>query len=296
MNDLIEEFIDSISRKDALQGKYIKNWQATDSEKEELKIILQFFMMECHHDMEFIVDAYLFINNMVREETYYFIRHDKYRYSTFSEVDKLVYDNPEYMEKYMTGLAVSDCIWINHIKMLRFFEENSYMFTGGGYLEIGPGYGFYLVHALQKCNFSEYFACDVSKTSVDGCNGYLKYRGLSDRCTVIKKDFFQYGSDKKFDCIVMGEVLEHVENPMLMLKKIYELLSEEGKAFISTVINAPTLDHIFLFRSVEQVLDMIRNAGFDVVDYMCSTEGDIPMEKAVKRRQAINIAIIMKKR
>lgn len=266
------------------------------SEKNELNIVLSFFIQELHYEIDYIVDAYLFINNMVMDETYYFIRHGRYRNSSFEEVNKNVYNNSEYMEKYMIGLTISDYIWINHIKMLRYFEENIKIFDGERYFEIGPGFGQYLVKALISCNFSEYFACDISKVSVERSNQYLKYRNLSNKCIVVEKDFFQFSSESQFDCIVMGEVLEHVECPLTMLKKIRELLSTRGKAFITTVINAPAVDHISMFIDIEQVLDMVRMAGFNIIKYICTTERDIPLEKAVKRKQAINIAMILEKR
>lgn len=92
----------------------------------------------------------------------------------------------------------------------------------------------------------------------------------------------------------MGEVLEYVEQPLKMLKKIRSLLSDEGRAFITTVINAPAVDHIYLFHSQEEVLAMAQEAGFDIEEHICITAGGIPMEKAVKRRYAINIAMILK--
>ena len=93
----------------------------------------------------------------------------------------------------------------------------------------------------------------------------------------------------------MGEVLEHVENPLGMLEKINVLLKPTGKAFVTTVINAPAVDHIFLFENAEVVLDMVREAGFSIVDYICVTEGDIPLEKAIKTGRAIDIAMILGK-
>lgn len=295
MTDLTRIFIERVSEKNEFQKKYLENWDATELEKQELNVILHFFMEELNYDINFIIDAYLFINSMVMEETYYFIHNGKYRNSSFQEVNKIVYDNPEYMERYMIGLSVSDYIWINHIKMLRYFTENINLFCGKRYLEIGPGFGQYLVKALSFCDFHTYDACDISKTSVDRSNRYLKYRGLSDKCTVAEKDFFQYSPDDKYDLIVMGEVLEHVEQPGIMLRKIYEFLSEGGKAFVTTVINAPAIDHIALFGSIEQVLELAKDAGFKIVDYLCATEGNIPLEKAVRRKQAINIAIILEK-
>lgn len=293
--DFLDEFIREVAKKNELQKKYLDNWEASEPEKNELRTILHFFTEELHYGMDQIADAYLFINDMVMEETYYFAKNRKYRYSSFEEVNKIVYDNPSYMEKYMLGLSISDYIWINHIKMLRYFKDNINLFKGEKYLEIGPGFGQYLAKALSMDRFKKYFACDISKTSVDRSNRFLKYTGLDEKCRVEEKDFFQYSTDNLFDCIVMGEVLEHVENPLGMLEKINVLLKPTGKAFVTTVINAPAVDHIFLFENAEVVLDMVREAGFSIVDYICVTEGDIPLEKAIKTGRAIDIAMILGK-
>ncbi len=295
MTDLVKTFIAKVSENNMFQKKYLENWKAEESEKEELNILLHYFMDELHYNMDFIIDTYLFIINMVAEETYFFLKHGKYRNSTFEEANKMVYSNQEYMEKYMMGLSISDYIWISHIKMLRYFTENSKRFAGKRYLEIGPGFGQYLVRALLHCDFREYHACDISKTSVEGSNRYLRYRNFADKCEVIQQDFFQFDPDDKFDCIVMGEVLEHVEQPGRMLEKIFDLLQKKGKAFITTVINAPAVDHIFLFSSIEQVLDLAKDAGFVVLDYLCTTEGDVPLEKQIKKKQTINIAMILER-
>lgn len=294
---LLEEFIFEISKKSEFQKNYLGKWEITEAEREELNHTLHFLVDELHKDMKDIVDAYLFINDMFMEERYYFYRHGKYRNSTFEEANKMVYANPQYMEKYMIGLSISDYIWINHIKMLRYFEESSGILScpGGCYLEIGPGLGQYLVRAITHMKFKEYHACDISKTSVEKSNRYLKYRKLAERCEVQEKDFFLYTPEELFDCVVMGEVLEHVEDPFSMLKKIYEIMNKNGKAFITTVINAPAVDHIYLFSSIEEVLDIAERAGFRVKDYLCTTEGHISLEKAMQRKGGVNIAMILER-
>lgn len=293
--DLLSEFIKKVSEKNALQAKYLQNWRADGNEKENLAALLRFFRDECGYTTDFIADAYLFINTMVMEETYAFLKTGNYRLSSFDEVNEIVYGNPDYMEKYMTGLAVSDYIWIPHIKMLRYFTEKIRDVSGENYLEIGPGLGQYLARSLAAGNFSNYKACDVSETSASLCNRFLAFCGLSDKCAVEVSNFFDYDADDAFDCIVMGEVLEHVEDPAAMLGKIRALLKPGGAAVISTVINAPTIDHIYLFRSPEEVLALAENAGFTVADFTCVTEGDVPLEKALKRRSAVDIILTLTK-
>lgn len=40
---------------------------------------------------------------------------------------------------------------------------------------------------------------------------------------------------------------------------------------------------------------MVEQAGFKIQDYICAAEGNVPIEKAVKKQTVINIAMILKK-
>lgn len=292
----IDTFVEMVSAKSDLQKKYLSSWQAGDAEKRELASILDFYCEYCHYDIEFIADAYLFINDMVMEEQYYFVSNGKYRNSTFEEVNKQVYQNQEYMMKYMIGLTISDYIWIQHLETIRYFEKllEQFRFNKGGYLEIGPGFGQFLTRAVKKDLWDEYLAIDISPVSVEQCRKYLEYCGITDkkRIAITLQDFFLLDSTMKFGNVVCGEVLEHVEEPLKMLKKIYSLLVNGGTAFITTVINAPAIDHIFLFSTVQEVLDMVKMAGFKICDYMCAAAGGITIEKAEKKKRSINIALL----
>lgn len=297
MADIVEKFITHVSNQSELQRKYLQKWNITEKEKVELRIILSFFLEKYNYTLDYLADAYIFINNMVMEETYYFIKYGKYRNESFEEVNKEIYQNTKYMDRLMCGLTISDYIWINHIKMIRYYEKHLDSFRGKKYLEIGPGFGQYLKMSILKDNFDEYLAVDISPVSVKKCRDYLEYCGIKidKKCNIIEKNFENLTINDKFDFVVMGEMLEHVEKPLNVLNKIYTLLNQNGKAFITTVINAPTIDHIFLFKTVKDVLDIVRNAGFKIEDYFCATAGDISFEKAEKKKKGINIALILKK-
>jgi|GEM_PF-3449272 len=48
---------------------------------------------------------------------------------------------------------------------------------------------------------------------------------------------------EKFDCIIAGELIEHLNNPGLFLEKAYEHLNPKGKLIITT----PNISSIFLY-------------------------------------------------
>jgi 2-polyprenyl-3-methyl-5-hydroxy-6-metoxy-1,4-benzoquinol methylase len=118
----------------------------------------------------------------------------------------------------MTGLALSDYIWIQHIKTIRYYEKFlTEQEHKDSYLEIGPGYGQFLIRSIRSGKWNEYLAVDVSPTSVEMCKKFLKCAGIS--ANVETRDFLAFEADRRFDCIVCGEVLEHVEQPGQMMKK-----------------------------------------------------------------------------
>lgn len=281
-----------------LQKKYLQEWHLLDSEREEFEQLLQFFISMEGRDIDTLAEDYLFLNGMIMEETKYFRRHGTYRNSSFESVENSVYHNPEYMDRYMSGLAISDYLWINHIKMMRYFGDFLKRHSGGRYLEVGPGYGQYLVKAAKEGSFQEMLAVDLSETSVEECKKFVGWKfkmggHKHPELQIRQMNFFDFSSDERFDCIVMGEVLEHVEDPLGMMKKLRSMLAKGGSAFITTVVNAPAFDHIYLFSEPGEVVQMARDAGFSVCDYLCTTEADAPMEKVRKFKMAITIAMIL---
>lgn len=292
-NNLVDDFIKLVSAENVFRSKSLKELDITDEERNEFNSFLDFYISVLGKSLEEIVECYYFLDKMVMEETYYFVRNGEYRYSKLSEVDKYVYHNPEYMEKYMIGVSVSEFLWNPHLEMIRWFK-NSLSKWEGNYLEIGPGGGQYLIKAINSGRFNEYIACDISETSVELTNRYLEYKKIENKCKVINKNFFDFDDNRKFELIVMGEVLEHVEKPLDMLVKIRDMLSTNGTAFITTVINGPTLDHIYLFRTVEEVMKLVADAGLVVDDYICTTASGMSLERAIKKNMVIDIALMLK--
>jgi 2-polyprenyl-3-methyl-5-hydroxy-6-metoxy-1,4-benzoquinol methylase len=149
----------------------------------------------------------------------------------------------------------------------------------------------------MNTNFDHYTAVDISPTCVEMSKDFVNYTigNLNKNCDIINKDFFDYKTDKPFDAVVAGEILEHVENPLPFLDKIYQVADDNARVFITTAINAPQPDHIYLFNNLNEVTDLLKTAGFSVVDYVATNTNNVPIEKAEKRKIPIVVGFILKK-
>lgn len=297
----VEGFLSRVTATSPLQKKYIsklteKEW--TDAELQEFDETLAFFLTK--YPMEFIADSYLFFLEETLNETKYFLENGgtRYRYNTFREVENIVYQNEEYMIQYMLGLHLSGYIWENHLKIHRWFKGKvSNTPSGGGlYLEIGPGHGKYFADAIALGSFQEYHAIDISPTSCRMTDEFLKQRFHETKSYhVICDNFYNLNFDRKYDFVCLSEVLEHLEYPEIMLQKIGNVLSNNGRLYVHVPINAPAIDHINLYKSIEEVEKELTENGFMSVDRLILTANDYPLEKAIKRKMAINYVALLKK-
>lgn len=74
-----------------------------------------------NRNIKFLAECYAFILKETMREQMYFAKHKDYRCHTYAEVADAVYDSPNYMEKYMIGLAISTVLWYNHRKLYEFY-------------------------------------------------------------------------------------------------------------------------------------------------------------------------------
>lgn len=105
----------------------------------------------------------------------------------------------------------------------------------GSLLELGIGHGYTTMRFFQR--FSRHVVLDGSLAVIEQFQS-----GFPDcRADVVHTYFEDFVSAERFDVIVMGFVLEHVEDPLALLRKYREFLKPDGQLFIA-VPNAETLN------------------------------------------------------
>lgn len=264
-------------------------------ERDELEAYLSF----CESDgvgIDDLAAAYQTITMDTLREQVFFQRHRHYRHSTFKDVADKVYFDAAYMKRYMYGLALTLYLWPNHLEIVRFFRKAMPLDRGGRYLEIGPGHGVFFSYAATNGGFTSLLGIDISPTSLEMTRKLLgSHASLSGAdWRLVNADFLATDDlQGRFDAIVMGEVLEHVEEPLRFLARIRDLARNGAFVFVTTAVNAPAVDHIYLFRTVDDVCDLAIAAGLQVKDLLATPYKGCSMEETVEQRLPVNVAMVL---
>ena len=297
LSENIKRFFFLIGEKNSNHLRYLDKIELSQDDIYEFDKLLLYYI-ESGVSLEEQRDSYLTILEDTLRETQFFIEYGHYRYNSFDEVKDKVYLNKEYMKKYMIGLALSSYIWIAHIKVRHYFLD--YIKTQksvGKYLEIGPGHGEFFTIALKESAFQSYVGMDLSPTSCELTKNMVEHQvgDLINKCQFLCADFFSYSFNEKVDLIVIGEVLEHVENPLHFLLRAKEILTSQGEIFATIPINAPAIDHIYLFSNPDEVKEMIKKAGLKIKESNYFMANNYSLEKALKLKNAITMTVVLTK-
>lgn len=245
-------------------------------------------------ELDFGIDCYLHMISDMLEERLKFIREGSYSNSSFDDVERRIYGNPEIMTYHMHGLVLAQFLWFDQYERLVFFSKNLKKHHNNiqKYLEIGGGHGLYINEAITVIPETPQFdLVDISQSSLDLAKGIVN----NDRINYYLKNIFDFSDDEKYDFITMGEVLEHVEDPLSLLQKIADLLSEDGVCYITTPINAPMIDHIYLFNNEDEIRDLFRQANFEIMEERIVISEKITEKQAAKRKVPVMYAAFIKK-
>jgi 2-polyprenyl-3-methyl-5-hydroxy-6-metoxy-1,4-benzoquinol methylase len=183
--------------------------------------------------------------------------------------------------------------------MARFFNKALPRDKAGAYLEIGPGHGYYMTTAVTQGAFDSFVGVDISEASIAQTRAMIDFFApqSSPRIDLQHCDFLDAGSLKagSFDAVVMGEVLEHVEKPDVFLRRIHELARPGAFVYVTTCVNAPAVDHIYLWRSTKDLEAMIADCGFSIKEALRLPYEGRTLEQAEKQALSTNVAYVLER-
>jgi 2-polyprenyl-3-methyl-5-hydroxy-6-metoxy-1,4-benzoquinol methylase len=267
-SELLPNVVDRIASADPKVGLRLRKWAAAGDEifhkrAERFFSCYRNFIESQGKTFEFGIDCFVALEHSVVAQREEFSRTGRYRNTSFSEVNRAVYGNPEVMQQHMHGLVFAQFLWPDQYRRFQFFADTlpDYASKIHRYLEVGGGHALYISEAARVLPASvELDVVDISPTSLEMARSIAG----ESRVRFQLMDIFDLPETEPYDFITMGEVLEHVEDPRALLGKLRRLLAPGGRAYITTPANAPMIDHIYLFRNAQEIRDMFTGCGFQI--------------------------------
>lgn len=153
--------------------------------------------------------------------------------------------------------------------------------------------------SMEMSAYEDFLGIDISEASIKQTKAIIDYfyPEAEGRFNLRNMDFFE-ATDLEpgtFSAIVMGEVLEHVEQPQAFINRIAELATDDAYIYMTTCANAPAIDHIYLYETPEEVEDQFRAGGLEIVDSIILPYEGQTVERCIKDGLAINVAYALKK-
>jgi 2-polyprenyl-3-methyl-5-hydroxy-6-metoxy-1,4-benzoquinol methylase len=219
-----------------------------------------------------------------------------YRINNADAAIEQVYDNPLVMRYYMVGLLISYLFWPNHYALFQFFIKTlKPNMKIKNYLEVGVGHGLFTSNMIKRFPEIEATVVDISETSIQTAQEILNtFQVNTSQIEFIHGDYLTANLSKKsFDYIIMGEVLEHVNNAPDFMTRTKSLLNREGLIYLSTCANSPALDHVYHFKSADEIRDLITKSGFRILSDLALPAEDVPKELWAEELTTINYCALL---
>ena len=169
------------------------------------------------------------------------------------------------LAEYLPGLLLSHFLWPHHYRQIQFFDQ---AFLGPmqrrgptNFAEVGVGTGVYTGRILRRIADSSGEGYDISPSSCAFARKHVEAIGASQRFRLNEQDILVRPITPT-PWLVCVEVLEHLEDPVTFLRALKTGLAPGGRAFITAALNAAHSDHIYLYRTADEVLTHLEQAGF----------------------------------
>lgn len=132
------------------------------------------------------------------------------------------------------GLSIYD---FDNTIQLQWYPQRVVKFSEGAHsiLELGLGHG--ISTTAFEPHFSRHVVLDASPAVIAN----FRERFPQSKVDIVETYFESFQTRERFDVIVFGYILEHVDDPVAILRHYRQFLAKDGKMFV-TVPNAEVLN------------------------------------------------------
>ncbi len=226
-------------------------------------------------------------------------RTGSYLLSSEQEARERVYHNAQvFGGYYLPGQLLSQALWINHFRIDEAYRNRFLprLKAGSEVVEVGVGPGYHLRHLLEKVPEVRYLGLDISDYAIDFSRKFALGEGPENSGVRLVNRNISDGSGLEpasVDAVILGELLEHVEDPKAVLEDLWRAARPQAPAFISTVVFMANIDHIHLFEKADEIRDLVTGSGWRIAE-----EWPLPLhpdDTPEMARRPINYAAILEK-
>lgn len=206
-------------------------------------------------------------------------KRGNYEFSRFKQVSQKTYHNEAFMLPYFWGVYVITFAWQHHLKIFRFFQKHYLPLltaSQGCQLDLGTGSGIWSFLALEHAPDWHGIGIDISATSINQAQKMAEAILISDRMAFLQADAQRFSLYKKADAAISCFLLEHLEQPQRLFDNLAANLKTRGYAFVTGVLTAAEIDHIYEFRRESELIEMAEKAGFRLVSMISAAPQSHP--------------------
>ena len=143
-------------------------------------------------------------------------------------------------------------------------------------LDVGCGAGTLSFYMASKGNYVK--GIDISSGVIKACKLTAKVLGLEENTNFQTEDFSKKKIDERFDLVICSEVLEHIKNDKLAVKKLFNFLKSEGILLLSVPSQNAPLFRLGLIKEFDKevghlrrynlngLVNLLREPGFRILE------------------------------
>jgi 2-polyprenyl-3-methyl-5-hydroxy-6-metoxy-1,4-benzoquinol methylase len=136
-------------------------------------------------------------------------------------------------------------------------------------MEVGIGHGLLSASLLSSNPELVGYGLDISPAAPQISSQVSTFFQLGNTITTTVGDAVEHiplAHGARYQTMICAEVLEHLQDPARLLRNMHAALEADGILFLTASINMESVDHLYLFRSDDEVVQMMEDSGFKVLN------------------------------